>query len=401
MQKFIYYICMMIVFYTISCHSMGNVSNLNTSYDMPNANLTFTQVGQTLAKNLIVPNQKVCLGQFTIATSYQEPLATSLQQEIEFEMSKQMQILERKRLQEILEQHRLENSNFFNQDQIERIGQFAQVDYIVLGNIQERTNDYEILAKLVNVKTAVIAKATKVYLAKEKVPPHLIQQMAQLELIESGYGKKSADKPELMGYFTQSYLSNSTGKQNQSQPLELQMRALKKVANEVSPLTNGDHLQPQDMYQIELSLNKPAYLYSLSLNGQGDIQPIFPNASAQDMKNPLQANQTYHLPGPNAKDWFVVKDQAGLGQIGILVSIQPIPDLEKQMLQLPPQTQSQQDTSIASKQELTIKKPIFPALDGVARKSKRAEQIDENTPDKFSCYRDTILFPVWFEVAPK
>lgn len=385
-----------------SCNSLSSLTDWSST-SSPSAGLNFTQVSQGLARNLILPNQKICLGNFTVSASHQQPLAMSLQQDLEFEMAKYMQVLERRRLQEILEQHRIENSNFFNQDNINRIGQFAQVDYILLGEIQERTSDYEILGKIIDVKTAIIVKASKAFLSKNQVPAHLIQQMARHELLERGYPTKQEAAPEAMSYFTQSYLSSSSPQQNLQQPLQLQMLALKKVAGQISPLSNGDSLKPQDQYQIQIRLNKPAYLYSLAVHSDGNPSSIFPNTFPHTPQNPLQSEQTYHLPGPDAEGWFVVTDQKGLGQIGVLLSMQPIPDLEQKILQLPSQntpTKNNVKTSPLLEKGLTIKDPIFPTLEGVARQSKRlAAQIQQKQQGQFTCYRDMVLLPVWFQTT--
>ncbi len=381
---FIRYVCTILLTLMITGCSLS--SGEGNSLPPPNLNskpLNFTQASQYMARILTIPEQKVCLGNIEVEAPYQEPLVNAFLQELEVCLSQKMQVLERKRLREIVEQHRLETSNFFAKDNLQRLGQFTQVQYIALGELQERTVHYEILVKLVDVNTAIIHRAGKINLSKEYIPSSIIQEMSRLELAEKGYLAQLAQSQQILQYFTRSYTEHQSIQENQEQPLEVQFQARKKVLGNITPLKNGELLNQNDQYQLQIKLNKPAYLYSISVNSQGNIWPIFPHQNImQD-----SSKQFYTLPGPDSQNWFTVQDRQGLGQIAMLISMRPIPELENLMEKV---------AKDKSESEISLKQPIFAIPEDITRKSKK--QNSEQNSETLEIFKDSFVLPLWFQL---
>jgi len=346
--------------------------------------MNWNELARYLARGLSISGEKVCIGSITVEEKFQEPLANGILQDLEWALSPSMEVLERKRLQDIISQHRLETSQFFARENLERLGHFTQVNYVVLGSMQERMSDYEIFLKMVSMKTAIIAKTAKAYLSKDQIPRHIIQAMAHEELLAKGHPRP--EQEPALPFFTQSYLSHvgTTSKAHKS--LEVQFQVWKKRNGEISPLNSGETLQPKDQYQIQIQVNHPTYVYSISMGSDGRVIPIFPRGDSAS--NPLEPNQIHYF--PNADTWFTVPDALGLVQIGMIVSWVPIPGLEQVL---------QQPLALSSQEPAAIQTRLFPEPSEIQRKRKLFQPSDTTTPSGVQIFsQDILLIPLYYTI---
>lgn len=354
------------------------------------------QAAQYLADNLCEPGKKVCLGKIQEESPSQHPLVQALLDELEVSIAGRMDLLERKRLQEIIDQQKLQTSDFFQQENLAKIGDFARVDYMILGEIHERTMDYDVLLKMVCMQSAIVKKAAKTNFSKDKIPAYIIREIARLELISKGYKDLAQGKKgEILSYFARPYSAQGIPN-TQEDPLSMKFKAEKKKQDKITLLKPGETLEQNDRYRFHIMLNKSAYLYSIALDSQGRVSPIFPYGTqgilGQNFTNPLQANKKYQFPPQESPEgWFTVKDTSGIGQIGIILSLKPMPDLEKLLEE---STTSQDNSSIQ------IQAPLLGNEDDIPRNSKSifSPTLQETNVSTFS---ETLKLPFWYSLQEK
>ncbi len=375
--------------FILGCTASSNKSLVREEVSMTQKDIA--QAAQYVAQTLCEPGKKVCIGKIQEESQSQNPLIQAFLDEMEVAIAGKMDLLERKRLQDIIEQQKLQTSDFFQQEDLAKIGNFARVDYMILGEIHERTMDYDVLLKMVCMQSAIVKKAAKAAFSKDKIPSHIIREMARLELISKGYRDiAQGKKGEILSYFTRQY-NNQTSHGDQEEALAMQFKAEKRKEQKISPMKMGETLAQNDEYRFQVLLNKSAYLYSVALDSQGKILPIFPYGSrgslGYDFRNPLKPNTKYQFPPQKDEEgWFMVQDKGGIGQIGILVSLKPMPELEN-LLQ---ESSTQKDDSITK-----IQNPLFGSEEDIPRSSKGPQPTQEIL---FSSNGEFLKIPLWYNV---
>jgi hypothetical protein len=83
---------------------------------------------------------------------------------------------------------------------------------------------------------------------------------------------------------------------------------------------SGDHLR------LSVMANQPGYLYVIQQGSTGNWSPIFPDAGSAKDINKVEQGQVYQV--PNGKDAFSFDQNPGQEKLFIMLSRQPIQDLD-------------------------------------------------------------------------
>ena len=81
-----------------------------------------------------------------------------------------------------------------------------------------------------------------------------------------------------------------------------------------------------DPLQLWIQANQPAYVTVLNVGTTGRVTQLFPNT--YHTNNYIQANQTLHIPGPNAPYNFSMGGPPGTELIKVVASSQPVPVIQ-------------------------------------------------------------------------
>jgi serine/threonine protein kinase len=101
-------------------------------------------------------------------------------------------------------------------------------------------------------------------------------------------------------------------------PLTVEATLYRSLGGAREALPAGALVRPGDTLYLEYHGSRPAHVYVLNEDGQGDVFLLFP-LPGQDLANPLPANLWHRLPGPHdgvLQDWQVT---GGQGQEAFLV----------------------------------------------------------------------------------
>jgi len=89
---------------------------------------------------------------------------------------------------------------------------------------------------------------------------------------------------------------------------------------------NGDTLNSNDNYKIQISCNTECYTYIAQLDATGKMTPIIPGQYV-DVANPLRADEVYSF--PSADNWFFLDENLGLEQVYFVIAREPRDDMER------------------------------------------------------------------------
>ena len=96
-------------------------------------------------------------------------------------------------------------------------------------------------------------------------------------------------------------------------------------------LQEGSVLRSGARFRIKFKLVEGAYVCLLALNSQGDLSKIFP-AKATSSVSRSAPGVTYFVPRDDG--WFELDDNKGVEKIYLLVSTDPIGDIDQKIIQL-------------------------------------------------------------------
>lgn len=96
-------------------------------------------------------------------------------------------------------------------------------------------------------------------------------------------------------------------------------------------LQEGSTLRSGDRFKIKFELQNSAYVCLLALNSQGDLSKLFPPKVSPSL-NRVEPNMTYFVPADD--EWFQLDDNKGAERIYLLVSADPIGDIDQKIGQL-------------------------------------------------------------------
>jgi len=357
-----------------------NCGHQQTSTNIPLAEqMDMTDAARRLALELTIPQGKVCIGKISYEMESQKPLHDYFLHELELEVAGNMELVERKRIQELIQQQKFQTNDFFDQSNYKKIGQFASVDYLILATIQEHTTNYELTAKLVLIYTALVKKISRMHVSKEKIPPHVVREMARHELLAKGYKDLAeGQKGEIVSYFKSPQpIVYSMG----SEPLTMKIQAYKKTPDGVQRLRDGEKLYKNDQYQFQLTVNQPAYVYAIHLAPNQQLTTLF------TQEKPIPQDQLLHI--PNKNEWLKVQDHQGVGQIGLLVTLQPQPELHDKL-------QKWDDNSTSD----NIQEPcLIYSQHAVYRAQKSDDDVfpEEIGEIQIFSFNGQIIYPLWFQ----
>ncbi|MFN8177511.1 MAG: serine/threonine-protein kinase [bacterium] len=104
-------------------------------------------------------------------------------------------------------------------------------------------------------------------------------------------------------------------------------------------LLSGDRVGPGDRLSLELKTTRRAWAYVLNQDERGESYLLFPQP-AFDLKNPLPADTTWTLPGPISghENAWTVTSRGGREHFLIVVSPEPVPELEADLGKIPAPT---------------------------------------------------------------
>ncbi len=81
--------------------------------------------------------------------------------------NKTFKLIERKDLQKVLDEMKLQDSGLLDETKIVKFGKISGAEFLLMSKIYQKQNRYEIFIKLVKVSTAEVVSVTKVYIDKE------------------------------------------------------------------------------------------------------------------------------------------------------------------------------------------------------------------------------------------
>lgn len=101
-------------------------------------------------------------------------------------------------------------------------------------------------------------------------------------------------------------------------------------------LASGDRVQPGDRLSLELRVTRPAWVYVLNEDEQGERYLLFPQPRF-DARNPLAADSAYVLPGTadGREAAWRVTSAGGREHFLVVVSPEPVPEIEAELERLP------------------------------------------------------------------
>lgn len=92
------------------------------------------------------------------------------------------------------------------------------------------------------------------------------------------------------------------------------------------PITQDTPLQTGDRFKMFVELQKPAFVYVLYHDAQGEINLLFPYGLGQFIGDYTTAKRYYI---PSGDDWFALDAQVGRETFYVLASVRRIGELEK------------------------------------------------------------------------
>jgi hypothetical protein len=114
---------------------------------------------------------------------------------------------------------------------------------------------------------------------------------------------------------------------------------LRRERDQATRLVAGDRVRPGDRLSLELRTSRPGWVYVLDEDDRGERYLLFPQPLF-DAKNPLPADSTRVLPGTvggNEQAWTVTS-AGGREYFLVVVSPEPLPELESELAHLPAPT---------------------------------------------------------------
>lgn len=117
---------------------------------------------------------------------------------------------------------------------------------------------------------------------------------------------------------------------------DLEASLLRRNDGARTTLANGDRIRPGDQLALEFRASRPAHVYVLNEDEQGEAYLLFPQPLF-DLTNPLPADSTVLLPGamggqPSA---WTVTSRGGREHFLVVASLDPVPELEAELTRLP------------------------------------------------------------------
>ncbi|MFW5992223.1 MAG: FlgO family outer membrane protein [Halanaerobiaceae bacterium] len=103
--------------------------------------------------------------------------------------NKNIKVLERQRLNSVLEEHDLLTSGILKMDTAEKIGELLGANSIIVGKYYNLDTSIHVIAKIVSVKTGYIYAATQITLEKNETIYSILEEKYQSNLIQIDGGK--------------------------------------------------------------------------------------------------------------------------------------------------------------------------------------------------------------------
>lgn len=102
-------------------------------------------------------------------------------------------------------------------------------------------------------------------------------------------------------------------------------------------LVTGDRVRPGDRLSLEVRTTRPAWVYVLNEDERGERYLLFPQPRF-DARNPVPADSTLVLPGTTGgkEQAWTVTSAGGREYMLVVVSPQPVPEIEADLERLPP-----------------------------------------------------------------
>jgi len=86
-------------------------------------------------------------------------------------------------------------------------------------------------------------------------------------------------------------------------------------------------LTTNDNYRLVIQPASECYIYTYQLDSCGELVKLFPNNVYTSVQNPLQQEQTYHV--PSEPNWLYLGEKEGEERIYVVASAQPVQKLEE------------------------------------------------------------------------
>lgn len=116
-----------------------------------------------------------------------------------------------------------------------------------------------------------------------------------------------------------------------STPLGLRYSLLKQSDGRMVEVAPDAEFRAGDRIQVSVEANEAGYLYIVHQGSSGTWKPLFPSPEIEGGSNRVEKGRVYVMP-PNAR--FVFDEQAGEEKLFVVLSRQPVPDLEQLIYQL-------------------------------------------------------------------
>ena len=158
---------------------------------------------------------------------------------------------------------------------------------------------------------------------------------------------------------------------------------------------NGDTLNENDNYKIQVSCNTDCYTYIAQLDATGKMTPIIPGAFV-DVKNPLRAEEVYSIPGEN--NWFFLDKNVGLEQVYFVIAKEPREDIERVFQRLMTANQNLvQEEVVNVEEQLVLTRGIGGIRKGRANTVVLSDGEQSNYPPTlFESNGEDLVLTRWF-----
>ncbi|TAL10474.1 MAG: DUF4384 domain-containing protein [Nitrospirae bacterium] len=101
------------------------------------------------------------------------------------------------------------------------------------------------------------------------------------------------------------------------------------TGGKISLLNEGDPLRATDNFAVVVRPDNPSYVYIWQTDSSGEVFRVFPNSDFNPLGNPVSAKTEVWLPvAKNQRQWFHLDQNPGEEEIVVVVSSDPLQDLE-------------------------------------------------------------------------
>lgn len=156
------------------------------------------------------------------------------------------------------------------------------------------------------------------------------------------------------------------------------------------PVRDGDTLNADDNYKVQVGCNTECYAYIAQLDATGRLDPILPS-SLVTVSNPLPGNDMHSIPAGDS--WFFLDNNKGVEQVYFILSQTPRDDIELIFQQL-----SRANASLQQQKAVSIDEPLVLAkgIGGVRPGRRETVELPDGSEGN---YLATLLQSVEAEIV--